>query len=240
MGNSTILITGATSGIGYTTAEYLASAGYQLVLTGRNKEKLNEIRFKINDACVSAYEMDLTNTETIEGMFDSIKEQGIRFDGLIHCAGIEGSLSPVRSIKIKNLDLLMKLHYEAFVEMGRLFYKKAISNEGSSIIAISSLASLMCQKNTVDYSASKAAVNAAIKVMSKEFQKRNIRVNGIMPANVDTPMCDNLKSVVDIEIIQPMGMIEPVQIAYLAEFLLSDKAKFITGALIPVSAGMEY
>ena len=161
MGNSTILITGATSGIGYTTAEYLASVGYQLVLTGRNREKLKEIQLNISEACVAAYEIDLTNTETIEGMFDTVKEQGIRLDGLIHCAGVEGSLRPVRSIRIKDLDLLIKLHYEAFVEMGRLFYKKAISNEGSSIIAISSLASLMCQKNTVDYSTSKAAVNAA-------------------------------------------------------------------------------
>lgn len=238
--NKTILVTGVTSGIGYTTAEHLTSVGYSVVAVGRNQQKLEEIKSKMGNFCRAVFAVDLTKIETIEPVFNQLKDNDIKLDGLIHCAGVDSSLMPVRSVKMSSLDLLMKLHYEAFVEMGRFFYKKAISNEGSSIIAISSLASLMCQKNTVDYSASKAAVNAAIKVMSKEFQKRNIRVNGIMPANVDTPMCNNLKSAVDIETIQLMGMIEPIQIAYLVEFLLSNKSKYITGALIPVSAGMEY
>ena len=240
MERRTIMVTGATSGIGRSIANLFSNKDWNLVLIGRKKEALAELQKEYNQTEVITYSMDLSETESISSVFEDLRERGIKLDGLVHCAGMEGSLSPVRSVKQSSLDLLMKLHYEAFVELGRLFYKKTASNEGSGIIVISSLAALMCQKNSIDYSASKAAVNAAVRVMSKEFLKRNIRVNGIMPANVDTPMCDRLKSLVEIETIQPMGMIDPIHIAYLTEFLMSEKARFITGALIPVSAGMEY
>ena len=240
MENKTILVTGATSGIGRSIAELFSEKGFHLVLLGRNREKLDAFTALMPQKGIYSYCIDLYELEKISPVFDNLYDKGIKLDGLVHCAGIEGSLSPIRSVKYSSLDRLMRLHYEAFIELSRLFYKKTVSNEGSSIVAVSSLAAVMCQKNTVDYSAAKAAVNAAIRVMSKEFLKRNIRVNGIMPANVDTPMCDNLKNLIDIETIQPMGMIEPEQIAYLTEFLMSEKAKYITGALIPVSAGMEY
>ena len=89
------------------------------------------------------------------------------------------------------------------------------------------------------YAASKSAMNTAVKVMAKEFVKRKIRVNGILPAYVDTRMTQDIEDFVDVEKRQPFGLIDPRQIAYLAEFLLSEKSRFITGALIPVSAGME-
>ena len=240
MENKTILVTGASSGIGRSVAELFSEKGYQLVLLGRNREKLDTFSDCKPQNRIYSYCIDLCELEKISYIFEDLCDKGIKLDGLVHCAGVEGSLSPVRSVKYSSLDHLMKLHYEAFIELSRLFYKKTASNEGASIVAVSSLAAVMCQKKTIDYSAAKAALNAAIRVMSKEFLKRNIRVNGIMPANVDTPMCDNLKNLIDIETIQPMGMIEPRQIAYLTEFLMSEKAKYITGALIPVSAGMEY
>lgn len=240
MDNRTILITGATSGIGLSISEYLAYKGNKLILVARNEDKLDEVKNKFGRENAITYSVDLRELSLISDIFDDLNTKNIELDGIVHCAGAEGSLSPIRSVKIEALDKLMKLHYESFVEIGRQFYKKRRKKDDACIIGISSLAALMCQKNSVDYSASKAALNVAIKVMAKEFFKNSIRVNGIMPANVDTPMCENLKSIVDIEKIQPMGMIEPIQIAYLTEFLLSEKAKYITGALIPVSAGMEY
>lgn len=235
-----ILVTGSSSGIGLCVSRFLIENGYKLVLVDRNNEKLEELKADYKQAVLKTYSVDLCQFEQINALFDDLNANQIKLDGLVHCAGVEGSLSPVRLIKHDYLDLLMKLHYEAFVEMGRLFYKKNASNDGASMIAMSSLASIMCTPNSIDYSASKAALNAAIKVMSKEFLKRNIRVNGIMPANVNTPMCKNLDSFTDIKAIQALGFIEPIDIAYLIEFLLSDKSKYITGALIPVSAGMNY
>ena len=122
-----------------------------------------------------------------------------------------------------------------------LFNKKKYSNERASIVAISSSAAYSCGKGMCTYSSSKAALNAAVKVMGKEFMKRMQRVNAILPTFVDTPMAERMDaSLNDLEAKvarQPLGLIEPQQIAYLVEFLLSDKASYITGACIPVSAG---
>ena len=90
------------------------------------------------------------------------------------------------------------------------------------------------------YAASKAALNMVVKIMAKEFVRRKIRVNSIMPSYVDTPMIhDTTKAFMDNGVENlPLGVIDPVQIAALAEFLLSDKAQYMTGASIPVSAGI--
>lgn len=88
------------------------------------------------------------------------------------------------------------------------------------------------------YSISKAALNAACKVLAKEVVRRRIRVNTIMPGYVRTPMTAGLTED-DIKNEQPLGFIEPGEIAQFIEYLLSDKARHITGACIPVSAGMR-
>ena len=238
--NRTILVTGATSGMGADAVLYLADHGYSVVLVGRNEEKLQKMGQLLSTSCLASCRADLTDMESIAPLFADLKEREIMLDGLVYCAGADSSAAPVRTIRNENVRRLLTLHTEAFVEMCKFFYRRDFSNEGSSIVAISSLASLMCRKNSLDYSVSKAALNAAVKVMSREFLKRNIRVNAILPANVDTPMCDNLKKVCDITSIQPMGFIEPIHISYMIEYLLSDKAKYITGGLIPISAGMEY
>ncbi len=238
--NKTVLITGATSGIGEDCARYLSCKGYDILIIGRNKEKLDALKAEFKDRCINSFQCDLTENEAVDAIFSEIKDKKIFLDGLIHCAGIDSFAAPVRMIKNESVEKSFSLHTEVFVKMCKSFYRKEISNEGSSIIAISSLASLMCQRNSLDYSVSKAALNAAVKVISKEFIKRGIRVNAILPANVDTPMCDNLKKMGNIEDIQPMGFIEPRYVSFMVEYLLSDKSKYMTGELIPISAGMEY
>ena len=95
------------------------------------------------------------------------------------------------------------------------------------------------------YSMSKAALNSAVKTMSKEFLKRKIRVNGILPANVKTDMFlngeDTFEDFMETALQrQPLGIIDTEQVSNLAEFLLSDNAKYITGELVVISGGMEY
>lgn len=234
-----ILVTGASSGIGEATARYLASCSYNLVLVARRKELLEKIAGEL-DTDVICIPFDLKNIEQIEDIFSGCKENGIKLDGMVHCAGINRDL-PIAVNDIEIMEEVTRVNYYAFVELGKFFSKRKYSNEGSSIVAISSLAVVSRAKGMLTYAASKSALNTAVSVMAKEFVKRKIRVNSIMPAFVDTQMAKDMDTALgDLETKlqkQPLGIIEPIDIAYLVEFLLSEKAGKITGAEIPVSAG---
>lgn len=235
-GTKTILITGCTSGIGYETSRYLHEMGYQLVLTGRNENKLKDISEKLK--CDTFYICDLNKPEEIDHIFEYLKKKDIRLDGMVHSAGCGGN-TPVKLFKDENMQRIMDLNYYSFMRLSRNFCQRKYSNTGASIVALSSFATVTYRKGSALYSASKAALNAAVLTMAKEFVKRETRVNAIMPAYVDTRMNEGLDDLIEIGERQPFGLIEPRQIAYLIEFLLSGKSKYITGALIPVSAGME-
>lgn len=235
----TVLVTGASSGIGAAISKYLSLRGYFVVLVARNEEKLKKIQETlVGKSLVVPY--DLSDLEQIECIFEQCKGLERKLDGLVHCAGINNDI-PIRVNDIDVMKDVTTVNYFSFVELAKYFNKKKYSNDKASIVAISSTASLSCSKGMCTYAASKAALNASVKVMSKEFLKRKQRVNAILPAFVDTPMVtrmDELLNNLEDKIAgQPLGLINPEHIAYLAEFLLSNKSAYITGACIPISAG---
>lgn len=235
----TVLVTGASSGIGAAISKYLSLQGYFVVLVARNEGKLKKIQETlVGKSLVVPY--DLSDLEQIERIFEQCKGLKRKLDGLVHCAGINNDI-PIRVNDIDIMKDVTTVNYFSFVELAKYFNKKKYSNDEASIVAISSTASLSCSKGMCTYAASKAALNASVKVMSKEFLKRKQRVNAILPAFVDTPMAarmDELLNDLEDKIAeQPLGLINPEHIAYLAEFLLSNKSAYITGACIPISAG---
>ncbi|MCM1232276.1 MAG: SDR family oxidoreductase [Ruminococcus flavefaciens] len=234
-----ILVTGASSGIGSAVSEYLSERGYFVVLVARNKDRLNQISERLSGGnLIIPY--DLSDLEHIEDIFTACKDNGVKLDGLVHCAGINNDI-PIRANDVEIMKEVTTVNYYSFVELGKYFNKKKYSNDQASIVAISSSAAESCGKGMCTYAASKSALNASVKVMGKEFLKRRQRVNAILPTFVDTPMAarmDDALGDLDNKVAgQPLGLIEPRQIAYLVEFLISDKASYITGACIPVSAG---
>ncbi len=235
--SKTILITGATSGIGRETARYLNELGYRLVLTGRDAKRLAAVADELNGQ--ESYVLNLERLEEIPGLFAFLQEKQIRLDGMVHAAGIVSSM-PIRFNQFETTDKEMKLHYYAFLELCKQFYSRKISNDGSSIVAISSISCYTKRKGFTPYVASKAAMNAAVSIASKEFLKRSIRVNALMPAYVDTRMNEGLEELIDVQAVQPMGLIPPREIAYAIAFLLSDQTRFITGSFLPISGGMEF
>lgn len=232
----TILVTGCTSGIGLEVSRFLWSKGYQLVLTARDEVKLRSVSEELN---YSPYvTCDLSNNDGIPAIFEFCSTSNTMLDGMVHCAGYAYN-RPIRMIRHADMDGQMQLHYFAFVELCKRFYKRRVSNDGSSIVALSSFASITKRGGSAAYVASKAALNAAVSVASKEFVRRSIRVNALLPAYVDTRMNDGLENLIDLDEKQPMGLIPPLSVAKAVEFLLSEDSRYITGALIPISAGME-
>ena len=243
MNSKTIVVTGATSGIGEAVAERFAAEGARIVAIGRNMAQLEKLGQKFPNQ-IFPFVYDLMNLDNMEEIFIYCKENGLKLDGLVHCAGVAFN-NVIRSNDIEEMEQTMRINCFAFLELGKYFSMKKYSNNESSLVAISSIEALKSDKGLSQYNASKAALNSVVKTMSKEFMRRKIRVNAILPANVKTPMlmatARQIENYIEkSEARQPLGLIEPEYIGYMAEYLMSDYARFMTGELVVMSGGMEY
>ena len=177
-----ILITGATSGIGKTIAEQFAKEGARLVLVGRREEILRQLQKDFGQDTITI-PCDLSKTEDIEKIFTVCRENACKLNGLVHCAGI-AEMCGIRMFETEDAMNMMNVNTFSFVELCKRFSVKKNSYDASGVVAISSISSIRNDAGMILYSMSKAALNSAVKTMSKEFLKRKIRVNGILPANV--------------------------------------------------------
>lgn len=255
----TYLITGASSGIGAACTQNLVNLGHTVVLVARNEEKLKSFagRLKGKYYC---YPYDLEDLDHIQSIFNFCKKEKLKLDGMIYCAGIDAE-SPIKGCSPSIWERAMKINCLAFAEMGRYFYSKRYSNDYARIVAVSSSASVSCDKGMGPYSASKAALNAVVKTMAQEFVRRGILVNAVLPAGVLTPMAvqkmekwgettvnleymikeiDQSQILIQESAVQPYGIITPTNLAGFIMYLISDANRYITGALIPVSAGLVF
>lgn len=235
------VVTGASSGIGRSTAILLSQQGGQVVLIARDKERLEETRLAMegdNHLIISA---DLGEMEDMTELFDAAVADGKKLDGLVHCAGIS-SLLPLSALKRNKIEECMKINFYAFLELTRLFAKKKYGNKGS-IVAVSSIAACQPDKCQTLYSASKAALNSAIQSLAIELADKGIRVNSIMPGVVNTKMIQNGDDFLDEKLKEVMekqllGIIEPEEIAEAILFLLSEASGMITGRALYADGGL--
>ena len=145
-----IMITGASSGIGEETARLLArQEDVTTILVARNEEKLKKLVNEFGGE-TKYLVYDLTDVWHIESCFIKCREWGIKLDGLIHCAGI-GENMPIRLIQTEHIKKMYQIHPMAFIELGKYFSKRKYSNDGSSIVVMSSMAAYEMEKGMAAY-----------------------------------------------------------------------------------------
>ncbi len=237
----TILITGATSGIGKSTALQLSNLGAKLILIGRTPDKIKILKNEIGLEHLYL-EKDLSEEDSILNLFKTIPEKYLPLDGLFHSSGS----SIVKSIKIsKTNDLyrLMSVSTAVALCIGRVAMNKKFFNENSSVVFMSSVSSICGSEGISAYAASKGAINSLVKSLASELSKRKIRVNGLISGAIKTPMHDELtknltqEGIINYENKHLLGFGEEKDIANLATFILSDGAKWITGSSIIIDGG---
>lgn len=237
--NKTILVTGASSGIGRAIAIACAGMGATVCITGRNSNRLTETLQLMEGGGHLSLIADLSEQYEIEKLVDNLP----KLDGVVHCAGI-GSRILCKSIQKKDIDYVMEPNFQAPVLLQSYLLSQKRINKNASIIFIASRAASSPSVGNALYSASKGAIISYAKCLGLELAPRLIRVNCICPAMVWTKLIlQNGFSKEDFEYLQlkyPLKRYgQPEDIAYLCIYLLSDASSWMTGSCIDITGGGE-
>lgn len=241
--NKTILITGASSGIGRSCSVECSKSGANLILVGRNKDELlKTVSLLDPEAKAEIIAEDITHSENLEEKIaEKVAVLG-KISGFIHCAGIEKTL-PLKKHSPQLYHDIFEINIIAGFEMAKILSLKKYKDETSSFVFISSVAGVVGEPGKAAYSASKGAVIAGARSLAMELSRGNIRVNSISPAMVNTPilerMFEDIGEEASSEIIKkhPLGIGEPKDVANACIFLLSDASKWVTGTNLVIDGG---
>ncbi len=238
-----ILVAGASSGIGAETSRLLSRLGAVVVLVARREQQLKETLSTLEGGGHSYYCQDLGLLDEIEPFMKRVVAEVGPLDGYVHCAGISSS-RPISMIKPNVLKEVMDINFGSFVEMVRCLSKKGSFNVGMSMVGVSSIAAQQGNQTKTAYASSKAAMDAAVRCLGKELAPKNIRINTVAPALIDTVIFDNFKNnsvgSADAENVvarQYLGVGQPLDVANMIAYLLSDASKFISGSTVAVDGG---
>lgn len=235
----TILVTGASSGIGQATAVECAQMGAEVVITGRDTERLQATADLVG-APKTLIAADLTNQEDVERLVASLPP----LDGAVLCAGNSTTL-PLQFGSREKFDEMFNVNFFAPVELLRLMYKKKVLQKGASVVLIASIGGThsFMPGNGV-YGASKAALNSLMKYAAREYASRKIRVNSICPGMVDTPLIHR-GTITEEQLAEdakryPLGRYgKPDDIANGVVYLLSDASSWLTGHDLVIDGGFS-
>lgn len=237
--HKTILVTGATSGIGRRIVEAIIEAGGNVVATGRDVEALKAIQTHYSEERITIVAADLTQADELSKLVISCPS----LDGFVHSAGMVKS-QPIRYLSREKMEETFGINFFApVVLVGELDRAKKI-NKKASFVFISSVSSLHPHKGGTSYSASKAALDTFMKVLALEYAHRGIRANSISPGMVKTPLYEQAKELTSEESMAehishyPLGMGETEDVANAAIYLLSDASKWMTGTTITLDGGL--
>lgn len=232
-----ILVTGASSGIGRSIAVECSKMGANLIITGRNQQRLEETLTLMDGNNHHAIPADIANVEEIENLVRQLPT----LDGIVLNAGIVIT-KPAKHIKETDIDEIFKVNIISSIQMITSLFKNKKIISGSSIVFISSIATSKVKVGNSLYSATKGAVNSFAKVLALENASKKIRVNIIQPGFIKTSIMD--KGIITNQQIDeylkqyPLGLGNPNDIAFAAIYLLSDTAKWVTGSVFTIDGGV--
>jgi NAD(P)-dependent dehydrogenase (short-subunit alcohol dehydrogenase family) len=233
-----ILVTGASSGIGRTTVERLCASGARVVAAARNEAEL--ARLAEQTGCEPLV-LDVGDAGSIDRAFASLGTRGT-FDGLVNCAGI-ALLERALDTTAESFDSVMAVNARGAALVARHVARGMIdAGVKGSIVNVSSQASLVALDDHLAYCASKAAMDAITRVLCVELGPHGIRVNSVNPTVTLTPMAvlawsDPVKREPALQGIPLHRFAEPDEVAQPILFLLSDAASMISGVALPIDGG---
>lgn len=234
----TILVTGASSGIGQAIAIECSKLGATVICTARNETRLQETLSLMEGEGHSYVAANLTDTSSLDNLVDQLP----KLDGVSHNAGI--GISMLTSFaKDEEVFRIINANTLSMVQLQTRLLKKRKINKKASLVFMSSIGAKIISTGGTFYGMSKAALVPYVKGLAHELGKKGIRANSIHPGMVETPLIHR-KDIDDKEAYEidkaryPLGRYgEPQDVAHLAAFLLSDASSWITGSQYIIDGG---
>lgn len=235
--SKTILVTGASAGIGREIAVLCAKMGAQVIINGRKSERLKETLELLEGDGHMVVAGDLTLSEERDALVEALP----LLDGVVHCAGI-GHRLLCKSIAESDVDLVMGINFKGPIMLQSSLLKNKRINKSASIVFITSMASQSPSYGNALYSASKGALISYANCLGLELASRQIRVNCISPAMVRTELIlrDGIseEQLLEDEKKYPLKRYgQPEDVAALAIYLLSDASSWMTGSDLKITGG---
>ncbi|ERJ78398.1 SDR family oxidoreductase [Prevotella melaninogenica] len=235
--SKTILVTGASAGIGREIAVLCAKMGAQVIINGRKRERLKETLELLEGDGHMVVAGDLTLPEERDALVEALP----LLDGVVHCAGI-GHRLLCKSIAESDVDLVMGINFKGPIMLQSSLLKNKRINKSASIVFITSMASQSPSYGNALYSASKGALISYANCLGLELASRQIRVNCISPAMVRTELIlrDGIseEQLLEDEKKYPLKRYgQPEDVAALAIYLLSDASSWMTGSDLKITGG---
>ena len=242
LSHKTILITGASSGLGRSIAIVSAAAGARLVLLARNQERLQETC----DLCSSQghviRQADLEDLAALPLLIGQICQEVGPLSGLVHSAGVH-RLVPLRATQPKHLEEMMRINAFAPAMLVKGLSLKGHHQAGASVVLLSSVMGRVGKPSALGYAMSKGAVEQAVRTLALELAPQGIRVNAVAPALIETPLTQRSLAPLGEEersrilAEHPMGLGRPEDVASAVVYLLSDASRYVTGTSLLVDGG---
>lgn len=239
----TILVTGASSGIGRAICMELDRSRARCVCIGRNEKRLEETRSHLSDRRHIVARIDLGDYNSILPALEKLVETHGKAYGVCYCAGVDET-RPFSACKPEMVKRIIDTNLLGAIEFARIASRRELMEAtGGSILFISSIAAHVGIAGRVPYSASKGGMVAAARSMAAELARRKIRVNIISPGLVRTDMTKltlshlSAEQIKTIEDAHPLGLGTPEDVARAAAFLLAPQNAWITGADLIIDGG---
>lgn len=232
------VITGGNSGIGYATAKVLNEKGARVIITGRRKEAIEKAASELN---ITGLMADQSNLSDIDRLVAEVSEQFGKVDVLLINAGIT-KFASLELITETMFDEIMNVNFKgAYFTLSKFI---PILNDNASVVLLSSTSATISPQSASVYAASKAALNAVMKIAALELASRKIRVNAVSPGPIATEIMNKLglDNNVEEQIIKsiPLSRLGKAdEVANLITYLSSDNASFITGSNFLIDGGQS-
>jgi NAD(P)-dependent dehydrogenase (short-subunit alcohol dehydrogenase family) len=244
-----VLVTGATSGIGYAIARRCAAEGAQVLATGRDQERLNELAGLAapdgaadSEGSITGFAADLSRPEAPDECVAAALSEFGRLDGVVHSAGVIRRKEDLRDTTDEQWAYTMTVNLDATFRLARASLRAMVPN-GGSIVLIGSQLAHVAAPGYASYCASKGAVESLVRALAVDFGPSGVRVNALAPGVVATPLAyvdrPNFDDLVEgMAAGLPLRRIgQPDDMAGPAVFLLSDDSAWMTGQSLVVDGG---